>query len=190
MKKLMIAAAVAALAIGAQAAITYQMTTGYKGGELSDDTIGYYTLYARAAENTRFGSSAKDIEDYFSKEVAAGNWESVKADWQSSTPDPQKDVTRGAGHVFANKKIVDSALTFDRASSEEQFNYFAVIFYQNGETEGYRVVQAENKGSSTPITIAEGTNGTWREWQTVPEPTSGLLLLLGVAGLALKRKRA
>ena len=27
-------------------------------------------------------------------------------------------------------------------------------------------------------------------WQAVPEPTSGLLLLLGVAGLALKRKRA
>ena len=27
-------------------------------------------------------------------------------------------------------------------------------------------------------------------WTAVPEPTSGLLLLLGVAGLALKRKRA
>ena len=27
-------------------------------------------------------------------------------------------------------------------------------------------------------------------WQAVPEPTSGLLLLIGVAGLALKRKRA
>lgn len=27
-------------------------------------------------------------------------------------------------------------------------------------------------------------------WQTIPEPTSGLLLLLGMAGLALKRKRA
>ena len=26
-------------------------------------------------------------------------------------------------------------------------------------------------------------------WQTVPEPTSGLLLLLGVAGLALRRKQ-
>lgn len=27
-------------------------------------------------------------------------------------------------------------------------------------------------------------------WQSVPEPTSGLLMLIGLAGLALKRKRA
>ena len=27
-------------------------------------------------------------------------------------------------------------------------------------------------------------------WYAVPEPTSGLLMLLGMAGLALKRKRA
>ena len=32
--------------------------------------------------------------------------------------------------------------------------------------------------------------GVASSWSTVPEPTSGLLLLLGVAGLALKRKRA
>lgn len=30
----------------------------------------------------------------------------------------------------------------------------------------------------------------WQSIQSVPEPTSGLLLLLGMAGLALKRKRA
>ena len=36
-----------------------------------------------------------------------------------------------------------------------------------------------------------GTGGTaLTGWTAVPEPTSGLLLLLGMAGLALKRKRA
>ena len=36
------------------------------------------------------------------------------------------------------------------------------------------------------------TTGYWQAsgWQSVPEPTSGLLLLIGVAGLALRRRRA
>ena len=44
-------------------------------------------------------------------------------------------------------------------------------------------------GSSDALGNAEAgfDAGTWT---AVPEPTSGLLLLLGVAGLALKRKRA
>ena len=48
-------------------------------------------------------------------------------------------------------------------------------------------VMGRGQATSTPsLTFAAG--GTWSG--AVPEPTSGLLLLLGVAGLALKRKRA
>ena len=40
-----------------------------------------------------------------------------------------------------------------------------------------------HKGNATGIASVA-------DWQAVPEPTSGLLLLLGVAGLALRRRRA
>ena len=47
----------------------------------------------------------------------------------------------------------------------------------------------DNTSRST-FTWASGTyGGTMWSAQSVPEPTSGLLLLLGMAGLALKRKR-
>ena len=53
----------------------------------------------------------------------------------------------------------------------------------------------------TEPVLADGGTFVWPEiypgdpsgWQTIgsaPEPTSGLLLLIGVAGLALKRRRA
>jgi hypothetical protein len=74
------------------------------------------------------------------------------------------------------------------------------------------IVLVDNSGASMSYTVLdektltvrgdqEGDNGTGKfsttlttvnsgTWADVPEPTSGLLLLLGVAGLALKRKRA
>ena len=41
--------------------------------------------------------------------------------------------------------------------------------------------------ATATATIAFASGGSWA---AVPEPTSGLLMLLGMAGLALKRKRA
>ena len=51
-------------------------------------------------------------------------------------------------------------------------------------TSGSKNVTATYKAVANMSFLATGS------WSTVPEPTSGLLLLLGVAGLALKRKRA
>ena len=59
------------------------------------------------------------------------------------------------------------------------------------ETTGYvesAAIAAGFTNLSTPDeTVTIGAVSTWSDLQSVPEPTSGLLLLLGVAGLALKR---
>ena len=50
--------------------------------------------------------------------------------------------------------------------------------------------QESSPGNFNSLTAADLLAGSSGSFGAVPEPTSGLLLLLGVAGLALKRKRA
>ena len=54
------------------------------------------------------------------------------------------------------------------------------------------VLGASNLGTQWASTTSgkSSTIGSWTATAAVPEPTSGLLMLLGFAGLALRRKRA
>ena len=76
---------------------------------------------------------------------------------------------------------------------------FGLVVYNpvDGRKEGvgdiayFRVFNLDNK---TPINDSAQASGYWSGWQAggggaVPEPTSGMMLALGVAGLALRRKR-
>ena len=64
-------------------------------------------------------------------------------------------------------------------------------FYYTMEDAAGNVFTSATKNTkalaTATATIAFASGGSWA---AVPEPTSGLLLLLGMAGLALKRKRA
>ena len=74
--------------------------------------------------------------------------------------------------------------------------YTGFIFVQDaaGEHASYtataNIAMADNSTSKTFQFNNQATNYTNNKFAVAPEPTSGLLLLLGVAGLALRRRRA
>ena len=70
-------------------------------------------------------------------------------------------------------------------------DYIAVIAYENGDDNQFRVFGGGADGDGTVTMDAVdhvGQAGAWTA-AAVPEPTSGLLFLLGLASLALRRKR-
>ena len=105
----------------------------------------------------------------------------------------------------ASGTIFKSSSTFGNYAANTPVNTYAVIFDAATVADAkYYIVSAELDktvaASGANLTVGFGnmgataTTNTFRNssWTAaaVPEPTSGLLLLLGMAGLALKRKRA
>ena len=117
-----------------------------------------------------------------------------------------KAVFEKYGKTSTNNMLDDwgtTMLTDSRDFNVGDTAYAAVVFtYNDGEKDYFK----GNIASYTFDAAADATIGALDvnlggtgnivggsgaiAWQSVPEPTSGLLLLLGVAGLALKRKRA
>ena len=87
---------------------------------------------------------------------------------------------------YANKETINGyLLVFDNASASAATHYY--ISDVDSATTGA-------SGQAANIYFDASATANTSSWSTigssVPEPTSGLLLLLGVAGLALRRKRA
>jgi len=131
-------------------------------------------------------------------------------DWSAWTTDTGASIvssyTLNAADASGNYRFVSS---YDITGAADAGYYSVVVVdgsagavgltgaYMYG---GQNTVVDPTSGSTTDITIGDfwtsgtadyiGMNGYSAVTFAAPEPTSGLLLLLGMAGLALKRKRA
>lgn len=88
-----------------------------------------------------------------------------------------------------------SGLTDDGADPAFANMYTVVISDDNSQywasdIVSVKITDAIKGGSQALFKFGEVTDVAMSPIGSVPEPTSGLLMLLGVAGLALKRKRA
>ena len=108
-------------------------------------------------------------------------------------------------YVAASQMINIMGAAYGDFKSETVSAYAIVLNAANAADATYYLVAKGGTGTTGTvgeevITKTFGTTGNqafgWGQqntntsWTAVPEPTSGLLMLLGVAGLALKRKRA
>ena len=202
MKKLMIAAAIACVAGLANAgAVNWgsgAIQTPGEGGVLSGTKLTSadgYTLSMYAWESLTASALSYDAGDLYS--------------WFSSGASTTTDPFGGALAPISGAVNMSASATTATANGAALTTtadvpvYGAVLFVLTDTDSGKDMWYMENSGSvlskngTTKASLGNlalkvgGTSGTVAtSWTAVPEPTSGLLLLLGMAGLALKRKRA
>ena len=187
MKKLVIAAAIVCSAIIAQAA------TLKWGGAIADPnyaTSGSYDDYQAYPATAMLLWSATAFTDAATK---------IDGATVGSTADNGGTVVQTYA-IGQNEAENLWAFTSDYNKVGQNVNgYYAVLITSgDGKSASYYDIGSVSGDATTAVNLT--VNATWGDTTflqqggytvgVAPEPTSGLLILLGMAGLALKRKRA
>ena len=180
MKKLIIAAAMVCAAAFAQAATVNWTISGVKAEDgSSDPTAGWAVM----AFYTEVGAGSTAIENAINSKTAAS----------AAFEETDLVVSLHKGKVLAHDATVAALDT------SKNYDFYFVVFNNADATAAtkYAMVSALNQEYSGldgnySVSGVYSSSTPWTDISApvIPEPTTGLLVLLGVAGLALKRKRA
>lgn len=179
MKKLLIACATIAIAFGAQAATVNWSASKVYQPETTTAGAGYAVyMFWTATEGAAYDlSQFAGIADGDMTILSSKEW--LGATSATGKVSGSKDI---AGVVTDGSKYAAALVVFDAASAEAASNYFVAAS---------PVVQSSTiAGSSVTFAFGSQAEANWTSIATVPEPTSGLLMLLGMGALALRRRRA
>ena len=185
MKKLMIAFAVAVVGLAVNAAtVSWQAQCGWVSPD-DNAALAGATFYLFDANAYALAAFTSDIStagaDVFSKALGNGT---VSTDGEVSF--------YGSGLTYANDGTTDWAKAYGVLVVEMGGKDY---YYMVGEADPVEVTSAILAGGMAGFMFRDQVTGevggsSWAPVGAIPEPTSGMLLLLGVAGLALRRRRA
>lgn len=186
MKKLIIALAVGLTAVALNAATATWSLTNITDSEKNTAQAGMLAYFLDASTYSTFTANVTKLAN---NEMEASAFLSYVTDNKvyesaskvvSGRTGTSINVSQVSGSFSAGDTLAGYIVLFDTddVSTAEYFAYTT--------TKSATVNAAGGNIALSYGTFAAGTSG----WTAVPEPTSGLLVLLGMAGLALKRKRA
>ena len=180
------AAIVSAVVVNA-ASVTWSIETAYAptGDELGDVT-GYYAFFmVDSISATDAGQSTVYTRAAAEAQIASGSVAFLSNALGSAT---EIEYGAGAGNLgsFVNNNTVGAYLVLLDAISPADATKAYLSNVLTTDINGMGASATLNWGDM----VETATAGNWSTVGNVPEPTSGLLLILGMAGLALKRKRA
>jgi len=181
MKKLIIAAAIVCAAAMSQAASVY-----WGGAVASPDGLSALPAGTQAAllfADSAFSGAATTL-DSWTVGGTADNGGSVVGLYSMTSSDE-------SNWAFSSTYTIDGSVDGYYAVLVQNAAGDAAAYYDAGSITG-------TTGASAPTDLTVNMDWSGGEYLTsggyttavAPEPTSGLMLLLGMAGLALKRKRA
>ena len=191
MKKLMMVVAAFALAASAQAA-TYNWkwtstlkdptSTAYSGTVYVFNAQDYsqQTILTAFLANPKSYALSGAIDSYA---TSNGKGPSVPPD----IPEANIGTLRGTG----DDKYVDYFYAATFTSGDDSYILLTDTYTVNVQASQETTLSTSLSGSTSVMDVSTIQDGkVWYGAEAIPEPTTGLLVLLGVAGLALRRRRA